>query len=214
MSYSLRSPAKISYRSLQPTGDSTRRIGACWYERTRRIWSIDSGALLLRPMRTQAYERGSYSVYSSRRLLRGSMPVVRHDRICKGRRRNSTRGSVKARFPRTQKRRRPMSRREGLPSERFGHVGPVLVEPTGDAYRARCLVCNTVGPKRETSKRAYAALIALSTSATGKMSSLNTLRVSERHLSGSSVNSGSEASTDSRYKRCIYCYYRRRYISG
>ncbi len=152
MSYSLRSPAKISYRSLQPTGDSTRRIGACWYERTRRIWSIDSGALLLRPMRTQAYERGSYSVYSSRRRLRGSMPVVRYDRICKGRRRNSTRGSVKARFPRTQKRRRRMSR-EGLPPDRCRHVAPMLVKPTGDAYRARCLVCKIQWGRSEKPQR-------------------------------------------------------------
>ena len=162
----------------ETTRDCTRRIGACWYERTRRIWSMDSRALLLGPMWAQASERGSYSVYPNRRRLRGSMPVVRHDRICKGRRRNSTRCSVKARFPRTQ-RWRPMSR-EGLPLDRCRHVAPVLVEPTGDGYRARCLMCNTLGPKRETSERAYAALIALSTSAPGKISSLNTLWVSEK----------------------------------
>ena len=52
--------------------------------------------------------------------------------------------------------------RESLSPHRCRHVGPVIVEPTGDVFRARCLVCNTVGPERETSERAYAVLIALS----------------------------------------------------
>ncbi len=36
----------------------------------------------------------------------------------------------------------------------------MIVSATGDeVYRARCLVCNTVGPARETSEKAYEALM-------------------------------------------------------
>jgi hypothetical protein len=52
--------------------------------------------------------------------------------------------------------------REGLPPHLCSHAAPVLIEPTGDVHRARCLACNAIGPERETSERAYAALIALS----------------------------------------------------
>jgi hypothetical protein len=47
-------------------------------------------------MRAQASERGSYSVYPSRRRLRGSMPIVRHYRPCKGQRSIGERCAVKA----------------------------------------------------------------------------------------------------------------------
>ncbi len=66
-----------------------------------------------------------------------------------------------------------MSREAALPTHRCSHLSPVVVEPRGDVFRARCLVCNTVGPKRETSQRAYTALIALKNKRNGKMSSLN-----------------------------------------
>jgi hypothetical protein len=50
-------------------------------------------------------------------------------------------------------------RSEDLPTCRGSHRGPVIVSPTGDEkYRARCLACNTVGPARETSEKAYEAL--------------------------------------------------------
>ena len=48
---------------------------------------------------------------------------------------------------------------ENLPTCRGSHRGPVIVSATGDEkYRARCLACNTVGPARETSEKAYEAL--------------------------------------------------------
>jgi hypothetical protein len=61
--------------------------------------------------------------------------------------------------------------REGLAPYRCSHASPVLVEPAGNVCHARCLVCNTLGPKQETSVRAYEALRSLSKSK-GERSSL------------------------------------------
>jgi hypothetical protein len=47
-------------------------------------------------MQSPAPKRGSYSVYPSRRRLRGSLPVVRHDRTSKWQRRSCARRAVGA----------------------------------------------------------------------------------------------------------------------
>ena len=41
------------------------------------------------------------------------------------------------------------------------HVGPVLAREAGTGYVAVCLMCDTVGPERETSKEARRALLEL-----------------------------------------------------
>ena len=74
-----------------------KRIGAwCWEERARRqrrILRIETAALG-RPMRAQASKRGTHSVYASRRRLRESVPIVWHDRTCKGRRGSRARCAI------------------------------------------------------------------------------------------------------------------------
>ena len=56
-------------------------------------------------------------------------------------------------------------RSEILPTYRCSHRSPVIVSATGDElYRARCLVCSTVGPEQGTSQKAYEALRTLGTS--------------------------------------------------
>ncbi len=56
-------------------------------------------------------------------------------------------------------------RSEILPTYRCSHRSPVIVSATDvEVYRARCLVCSTVGPEQGTSEKAYEALRALSIS--------------------------------------------------
>ena len=63
-------------RGLRRQGDERAKgTVAWWYERARRLPSIEARAL--GPMlRAQAPKRGSHSVHPSRRRLRGSLPVV------------------------------------------------------------------------------------------------------------------------------------------
>jgi hypothetical protein len=48
-----------------------------------------------------------------------------------------------------------------IPPERCGHVAPMVIEPAGGGYAARCLRCETVGPVRESSGEARRALLEL-----------------------------------------------------
>ena len=44
-------------------------------------------------------------------------------------------------------------------SEECAHAAPVLVEGTRYGYGARCLLCGTVGPERESAEGAREALL-------------------------------------------------------
>ena len=67
-------------------GELAERTGACWSE----------GATLGPTLRPQASKRGTRRVCPSRRRLRGSLPVVRHDRTSKWQRRSCARRAVGA----------------------------------------------------------------------------------------------------------------------
>jgi hypothetical protein len=47
------------------------------------------------------------------------------------------------------------------PSERCGHVAPMVIDRVEGGYAARCLRCGTIGPVRENSAEARRALLEL-----------------------------------------------------